>query len=310
MWRKWSNGVLVSASYHGIFMAQVNASPGVALRIFADAWPRAMRGEPKAVHAVRVASRRLREALRLIGQRKRESRKLARELKRLTRLLGPVRELDVSRTLVGALAAKDPDLAAACERVDAKLLEIVTVRRQRLAKGMAGIDEKELIDRLGHILRRSRPGGRLPAESRQRLSERIASRAGDAAEAADSAGALYAPEALHEARIRTKKLRYALEVGRAARIPGAARAATSLRSYQDLLGELHDYQVLSAQAARLQSRLPLEDDDIGAISDLLATVETRCRKLHAEFVSRRAALVTSTYQLEKAFSARSQSTKA
>jgi CHAD domain-containing protein len=269
-----------------------------------------MRGEPKAVHAVRVASRRLREALRLIGQRKRESRKLARGLKRLTRLLGPVRELDVCRTLVGALAAKDPDLAAACQRVDARLLEIATARRQRLAKGMAGIDEKELIDRLGHILDRSRPGGRLPAASRQRLSERIASRAGDAAEAADSAGALYAPEALHEARIRTKKLRYALEVGRVGRIPGAARAATSLRSYQDLLGELHDYQVLSAQAARLQSRLPLEDDDIGAISDLLATVETRCRKLHAEFVSRRAALVTSTQQLERTFSARSQSTKA
>ena len=269
-----------------------------------------MRGEPKAVHSVRVASRRLREALRLISHPKRESRKLARELKRLTRLLGPVRELDVSRALVATLAGKEPDLAAACERVDVRLLEVATARRQRVAKRMADIDEKDLINRVGHILRRSRSGGRLIAEDRRRLADRIAARAKDVAEAADSAGALYAPEALHMVRIRTKKLRYALEVGRVAGLPGAAQAATRLRRYQDLLGELHDYQVLSSQAARLQMRLPLQDDDIGAISDLLGYVETRCRKLHADFVSRRAALVTATRQLEESFSERSQSTKA
>ena len=46
-------------------------SPGVALRIFADARPRdARRTEGRAL--VRVASRRLREALRLISHPKRE----------------------------------------------------------------------------------------------------------------------------------------------------------------------------------------------------------------------------------------------
>jgi CHAD domain-containing protein len=291
-------------------MAQVNASPGVALRIFAHAWPRAMKGEPKAVHAVRVASRRLREALRLINHPKRESRKLARELKRLTQVLGPVRELDVSRSLVAALAAAQPDLAAASQRVDARLLEVATARRQRLAKRMSDIDEKDLIDRLRHIVRRARPSGRFTAAERRRLSDRIAERAHDVAEAAESAGALYAPEALHVVRIRTKKLRYALEVGRVARIRGTVQAATRLRRYQDLLGELHDYQVLSAQAGRLQSRLPLQDDDIGAISDLMTHVETKCRKLHAEFVARRAVLVSATRQLEKSFTGRAQSARA
>lgn len=287
-------------------MAQVNASPGVALRIFAHAWPRAMRGEPKAVHAVRVASRRLREALRLINHPKRESRKLARELKRLTRLLGPVRELDVSRAIVSTLASTEPALTAACERVEVRLLDVAIARRQRLGKRMGDIDEKALVDRIGHILRRARSGGRMTAEDRRRVAERIAARANDVAEAAESAGALYAPEALHVVRIRTKKLRYALEVGRVARLPGAAQAATRLKRYQDLLGELHDYQVLSSQAARLQSRLPLEDDDLGAISDLLASVETRCRTLHADFVSRRGVLVTVARHLEKSFSGRRQ----
>lgn len=291
-------------------MAQVNASPRVALRILADAWSRAMRGEPKAVHAVRVASRRLREALRLLAHPRRETRKLARELKQLTRLLGPARELDVSRSLVVALATAQPDLAAACERVEARLVEVATARRHRVAKRMGEIDHKDLLDRIERVLRRSRSAGRLDPDERRRLSDRIAQRAHDVADAAESAGALYAPEALHAVRICTKKLRYALEAGRAARVPGTAQAATRLRSYQDLLGELHDYQVLSAQAARLQSRLPLQDDDIGAMSDLLAYVETRCRTLHANFVSRRAALVTATRQLEKSFTARGQSTRA
>jgi CHAD domain-containing protein len=291
-------------------MAQVNASPGVALRILTNAWPRAMRGEPKAVHAVRVASRRLREAVRLIDHPHRESKKVARDLKRLTRLLGPVRELDVSRGLVGALATNEPSLAAACERVDVRLLEVAMERRQRLARQMAEIEESGLSSHVRRLLRRSRSDGRLNGDHRHRMADRIAQRASDLADAAESAGALYAPEALHNVRICTKKLRYALEVGRIAGISGAARAATRLRRYQDLLGELHDYQVLSAQAARLQSRLALQDDDIGAISDLLTSVETRCRKLHADFVARRAALVSGAQQLAQSFSAGSESAKA
>src|SRR5262249_4081152 len=160
---------------------QVNASPGVALRILANEWPRAMRGEPKAVHAVRVASRRLREALRLIDHPHRESKKLARDLKQLTRLLGPVRELDVSRGLIRPLAKNEPNLAAASERVDVRLLEVATGRRQRMAKRMAEIDERELSSRVGQILRRSRSGTRLSGDDRQRLSDRIAQRASDLA---------------------------------------------------------------------------------------------------------------------------------
>ena len=93
-------------------------------------------------------------------------------------------------------------------------------------------------------------------------------------------------------------------------MPGAAQAATRLRSYQDLLGELHDYQVLSAHAGRLQSRMPLEDDDLGAISDLLAHVETHCRKLHADFVARRATLVALAAQLSRSFGRKDQATNA
>ena len=125
----------------------------------------------------------------------------------------------------------------------------------------------------------------------------MAARAEAVSAGAESAGALYAPEALHDVRIAAKKLRYALEVARTARVTGAAAAATRLRKYQDLLGRLHDLQILAAHVARLQARLPVDDEDLGALSDLLVYLEDRCRTLHATFVERRAPLVTLTSEL-------------
>lgn len=291
-------------------MPQVNASPDVALRILTDSWPKALKGDGRGLHAVRVASRRLREALRLIDHPRRESRKLARELKRITRVLGPLRELDVSRALLGALAKSEPWLAPAAQLVDVRLLEIGAVRRARLTGRLRELDEKDLFDRIGHVLKRAHAGRRVSLDDRARIASLIAERAAGVRAAADAAGALYATEALHEVRIKTKKLRYALEVGRAARLAGAGPAATRLRRYQNLLGDLHDHQELSAHATRLQSRLPLEDDDLGAISDLLVYVETQCRKLHAEFVSHRSALVGLADQLARAFTRTTESLRA
>ena len=103
-------------------------------------------------------------------------------------------------------------------------------------------------------------------------------------------------------RIAAKKLRYALEVARTARVAGAAPAAARLRTYQDLLGRLHDLQILAAHVARLQARLPVDDEDLRALSDLLVHLEDQCRSLHATFVERRAALVALTDELATGFS--------
>ena len=106
----------------------------------------------------------------------------------------------------------------------------------------------------------------------------------------DRAGALYAPEALHAVRIAVKKLRYSLELGRAARIVGAARAATRLRRFQDLLGEWHDWQMLSSHASRVQGAAPVDHEHLADFTALAARVEDRCRQLHAEFMSARPTL--------------------
>src|SRR5262245_59462368 len=57
--------------------------------------PGARKGDVHAVHQARVATRRIREALPLIAQG-RSGKSLRKSVRKLTRVLGPVRELDVA----------------------------------------------------------------------------------------------------------------------------------------------------------------------------------------------------------------------
>ena len=265
-------------------------------------WSRVEAGDVDAVHRSRVATRRLREALPLVKGRGRERRRLRRELRSVTRSLGPIRELDVALSLAGTLAIDRPDLASALDQVTGRLHELRARRRARLIRKVSRADIENLVERVEALLAQARrPNALRPSIDRPRLAERIASRAATTRDAAERAGALYAPEALHAVRIATKKLRYALEVARAVRIVGAASAARRLKQYQDLLGLLHDLQVFSSHVTRLQTRHAVDEPDLATLSDLLMHLEDRCRELHAAFVAQRGALVTLCDDVEGVF---------
>jgi len=285
-------------------------SPGFALRVLSRAWARVEAGHGDAVHHARVSTRRLREALPLVKGRGRDRRRLRRELRRVTRALGPVRELDVAVTLAGTLARDWPELASALDMVSARLHELRARRRARLVKKVSRADIDDLVKRMSTLLSQARGGRASRVIDRPRLAARIANRAAATRNAAESAGALYAPEALHAVRIAAKKLRYALEVARAIRIAGAASAARRLRQYQDLLGLLRDLQMFSAHVTRVQARLAADDADLASLSDLLMHLEGRCRELHAAFVAQRGALVTLCDDVEGAFLRHSAGTRA
>jgi CHAD domain-containing protein len=278
-------------------------STGFALSVLSRVWSRVEAGDGEALHRSRVATRRLREALPLVKGRGRERRRLRRELRRVTRALGPVRELEVALALAGTLAIDWPDLGPALDHVSTRLLELRARRRARLVKKVSRAEVDDLVERIERLLAQARRrGAARPTIDRPRLAERIASRAATTREAAESAGALYAPEALHAVRIAAKKLRYALEVARAVRVAGAASAARRLRQYQDLLGMLHDLQIFSSHVTRVQARLAGDDPDLGPLSELLMHLEDRCRELHAAFVAQRGALVLLCDDVERAFS--------
>ena len=270
-----------------------------AARALRAAWPGVVAGDASAVHRARVATRRLREALGVRAVERRSVRRLRRDLRNVTRALGPVRELDVTLGLIVRLLHDEPDLDRALEAMRVRLMEQRVRRRNRLMRVTDEVDVAGLLARVRALdvqpdaaLRRPR----LPAD-REGVRRRIRDRAERLAEAVDRAGSLYAPDPLHQVRIALKKLRYALELGRAARIPNAGRYAAALRGFQDLLGEWHDWQVLASHASRVQGAIAIDDEALAEFTTLAARVEDRCRALHAEFIARREELTATLIEI-------------
>jgi CHAD domain-containing protein len=266
------------------FHAAAIATPEVALRVLEQRWNRALNSDADAVRRPR-GDCRLREALRLLDNHPREGR-LRRALK-ASRRLGPVREVGVNLALVARIATERHDLLLACDRVRLRLTEVGASRRERLAKRVEDLDIKALAGRIDRHLRHARVQGLASTAGldRARLVSRVAARAEAVSAAAESAGALYAPEALHDVRIAAKKLRYALEIARTTRVTGAAAAATGSGKHQDLLGRLHDFRS-SPRTSRGFRRDCRWTTRIRRAVDLLVNLEDRCRTLHATFVER------------------------
>lgn len=260
------------------------------LNALTRALPGATKGDPLFVHQARVATRRLREALPLVAAGSR-GRKLERHVRRLTRALGPVRELDVALDMLGSLATADAPRGAI-----AKLRQVVLEERQRM--------HTEMCTRVGRVdLDKLRTGAvaaaRRGTEARGRDPKRVADarlraarRADGVREAIDNAAGLYLPDRLHAVRIAVKKLRYAMEVSRELSGSRATARIRTLREAQDLLGRMHDHEVLIARVRGVQGskapNLRLSAD----LDQLVRRLETECRQLHGQYMALRKKLLT------------------
>ena len=101
------------------------------------AMPAAQAGDETSVHLARVASRRLREALPVLGTRADATAvdRAGKRVRRITRALGPVRELDVTLSLLDELDAKGGAPQRALARVRKAVLEERQKRRRAMGKG-------------------------------------------------------------------------------------------------------------------------------------------------------------------------------
>jgi len=125
--------------------------------------------------------------------------------------------------------------------------------------------------------------------SAARAAARLDRRARELEAAVLSAGFVFAPGPLHGVRIALKKLRYSLEVverfGRF-RLRGSMQ---QLKRLQDLLGDLHDLQVL---AGRVRDAIALSAaGPRPALVALLNEIDDDIRLLHSRFVTDRGSLV-------------------
>jgi CHAD domain-containing protein len=250
--------------------------------------PAAQAGDMRSVHQARVATRRLREALPVL-RASMDSNALARaerQVRKMTRALGPVRELDVALSHLDDLAARHlvSSRALACLR-NALSVERLARRREMLAAITPGKMER-LRQRLADIGDRPAPPGATAAL--HEAHQQVARRAGRLAAAVERAGGLYLPDRLHMVRLASKKLRYALEIERELQRSRSTARIAQLKRLQDLLGRMHDFEILIDRTRQVQADLAGRDQALTLELDtIVRTLEAECRKEHAIYMRRR-----------------------
>jgi CHAD domain-containing protein len=246
--------------------------------------PKAAAGDDTGVHQARVASRRLREAVPVlsIGLESGKAEKANRKIRRLTKALGTVRELDVTLQILNDLA-RSPDVSrAAVEDVRAHVVAERDRRRQKMLRRLDRVDADKLDRRLASVAEALQDSD--DERWREALGVRLVKRAKRLASAIVEAGQIYAPEGLHQVRIAAKKLRYGLEIAADAGVRAAAPHVRALKRAQELLGRLHDLQILQSHLAAVQARRLSPRTAAGLVA-LAQHIEGQCRHLHARYVA-------------------------
>jgi CHAD domain-containing protein len=247
-------------------------------------------GDVRALHRTRVASRRLREILPVLELDPDVARRLGRRLRKVTERLGVVRELDVLASLLEELHEDGRYDSATLARLAGAISDARSRARDRLFAKLPTGELRRIANKLNkvaHDLRdhKSSRGWRWAVEAR------LTHRATVLKHAMIDAGALYLPERLHAVRIALKKLRYALEVAVEAAGAPAANDLRTLKRGQDLLGRLHDLQILIDRARQLQASVDPPDVTLWRKIDVLTTaLENDCRRLHARFMRHQTAV--------------------
>jgi CHAD domain-containing protein len=276
------------ASYDSLWRKRLDALNAV--------WPEFLAGHSQALHKARVASRRIREALPVVAvsAAPEKVKKLRRKMRDLTRYLGPIRELDVELDMLDKKSARDGASPPALTLMRGEVASRRHALRDRLEDEQPVVDVNKLIKKLervaevgGHRAKKGSKQAKIHEDAwRGALAATLLRRAKRLKAALEEVGPLYAPERLHDVRIATKKLRYALEIAQDAGNAEAKVLVKTLRREQERLGHLHDLQALMrhVREAEMSPRPGSPLADLAAYADSL---ERECRHLHAQFVEHR-----------------------
>jgi CHAD domain-containing protein len=257
------------------------------------AMPAAQEGDETSVHQARVASRRLREALPVLGTTADDAAldRAAKRVRRITRALGPVRELDVTLSLLAELDQK----GAAPTRAIARVRKAVTEERLKRRRAMLAEMKPSRLEKLRkRLVQVAAPESRKePVRTAIHEAElKAAFRARKLRDAIDEAGSMYLADRLHRVRIEAKKLRYALEIHRELTHSRSTARLNRLKHQQDLLGRVHDLEVLIERTREVQASLAGSNRrGMAELNKLIRALEAECREGHAAYMRGRDALI-------------------
>jgi CHAD domain-containing protein len=257
------------------------------------AMPAAQEGDESSVHQARVASRRLREALPVLGATADDDAldRAEKRVRRITRALGPVRELDVTLSLLAELESK----GTAPKRAIARVRKAVVEERQKRRRAMLAEIKPARLEKLRkRLVKVAAPAERkVPARTAIHEAEiKAAERSRRLLDAIDEAGSIYLADRLHRVRIEAKKLRYALEIHRELTHSRSTSRLNRLKHQQDLLGRVHDLEVLIERTREVQASLPGENRRaMTELDRLIRALEAECREGHAQYMQGRDQLI-------------------
>jgi CHAD domain-containing protein len=253
-------------------------------------------GRARSVHRIRVAARRLRELLPVLQLQSNVTHKLGRRLRRVTRQLGVVREVDALIALLDEMQDSGgyDNLAVACVR--ASLDSDRSERRQQASAKELSEELHQVAAKLEEVAESLPPGERERSVDRGwrwAIDARVRHRAGKLKEAVAAAGNVYLAGRVHAVRIAIKKFRYAVELESEASSETAwTPQLVALKRRQQLLGRLHDRQVLVDRVRQVQAALAQPEPGVWrALDAMLASLENECRRMHARYLRDAPALV-------------------
>jgi CHAD domain-containing protein len=268
----------------------------------AAALPRLYDGQIEAVHAARVSSRRIREVLPLTGDWHPQDTidDLERTFRRIGKSLGRVRDADARRALLAYLETRIPPAAASLVALDRQQEH----DRLRLVRNVIKRFERLDVARVLGEIAAGRTGARRPLASiagrwRDQLRRAMRERAAATRESVHHATGVYFPNRIHATRIAVKKLRYMCEIACAAGAgPAMNESLQHLKKTQDVLGDLHDRQVLIDDLPKnAEPRVEVDPDHVTLV---VQVIEAECRDLHARFLRRRPELLEICNRVERA----------
>jgi CHAD domain-containing protein len=257
------------------------------------------KGDVRALHRVRVTSRRLRELLPVLQLDSHVTVEIGRRLRKVTRRIGPSRELDVLASQLETLRQSGRYDEESLSRVASAIAQRRAAAREHLVAKLPVTDLHRIASKLGKIadelvaIKAEGTSRSATRGWRWAVGARLGRRSAALKTAVQDAGAMYLPERLHAVRIAVKKLRYVVELE--SEVSGTGKHTLDLRTLrrnQERLGRLHDRQVLIDQVRQVQASSTPPDIGVWRRLDaLVAMLENECRRLHARFLRDSGALL-------------------
>ena len=244
----------------------------------------ALDGDVEGVHQARVATRRLREVLPLVDG---DGRRATGRIRTAGRHLGKVRELDVMSSLLDSLGSRIPTTTAAELHSASQILRTRRLEsRREMVKALERLNLAELRDETVKDVSHWRWMSRIRhGDWATRIWERVLERGDKAAAQAQRTHAVYLPNRAHRVRVAIKKFRYALEVASETGLWRAETALKDLRRLQNMLGDVHDLQMLANTIVELT---PVPGDGVPERRSVLtAILEHDLAQRYAEYARRR-----------------------